>query len=147
MLFRKFSNKNKTIFELVKHFTPKPLTELEFQIESKKFAFQKWIYFKKNKSVGKSIQFTNFFESMAFMNAVAPIAEASNHHPDWSNVYNRVEIKLRTHDINNISLKDMYLAKVIDIAEAKVRDQKPASFDDKVSITADELEDLKVHFK
>lgn len=46
-------------------------------------------------------EFSNFSEAFAFMTRVAMIAEKQNHHPDWRNVYNRVEISLCTHDAGN----------------------------------------------
>lgn len=59
--------------------------------------------------------FTDFVTAWAFMTAVAMIAEKMNHHPDWSNVYNNVEINLCTHDAGNqITEKDQRLARAID---------------------------------
>ncbi len=58
---------------------------------------------------------TDFTEAFAFMTEVAFAAEAANHHPEWSNVYNRVTIKLTTHDAGNtVTEKDRKLAKRID---------------------------------
>jgi 4a-hydroxytetrahydrobiopterin dehydratase len=63
----------------------------------------------------KSFEFKNFVEAFAFMTKVALIAEKMNHHPWWSNVYNKVEIELNTHDAGNIVTdKDHKLAKAID---------------------------------
>lgn len=59
-------------------------------------------------------QFKNFIEAFSFMTAVALAAEKMNHHPLWENVYNKVEIKLNTHDIGGISTLDFRLAKAID---------------------------------
>ena len=50
---------------------------------------------------------------MTFMNAVAHIVEDMDHHPEWFNVYNRVNISLQTHDCNGVSYKDLVLASVI----------------------------------
>ena len=50
---------------------------------------------------------------MTFMNAVALIAEDMDHHPEWFNVYNRVNISLQTHDCKGVSYKDLVLASVI----------------------------------
>ena len=59
-------------------------------------------------------EFTDFVEAFAFMTKVASIAEEQQHHPEWSNVYNRVSIRLRTHDANNsITEKDRRLAAAI----------------------------------
>jgi len=62
----------------------------------------------------KEIKFSNFKEAMAFMVQVAFEAEALNHHPDWSNVYNTVDIKLQTHFVKGISELDFKLASKID---------------------------------
>ncbi|MBK6966270.1 MAG: 4a-hydroxytetrahydrobiopterin dehydratase [Bacteroidales bacterium] len=59
--------------------------------------------------------FPDFVEAFAFMTKVALLAEKANHHPDWSNVYNKVIIRLSTHDAGNvITDKDRKLAKAID---------------------------------
>lgn len=63
----------------------------------------------------RTFVFRDFSEAFAFMTRVALIAEKENHHPDWSNVYNRVTIKLSTHDAGNtITEKDRKLAAAID---------------------------------
>ena len=54
--------------------------------------------------------FENFIEAFGFMSKVALLAEAMNHHPEWSNVYNRVDIYLTTHDAGGISERDFILA-------------------------------------
>ena len=68
-----------------------------------------------NNSLKKSFQFKNFSEAFAFMTRVAFLAEKMNHHPDWRNVYNTVEITLNTHDAGNtVTEKDRKLAQQID---------------------------------
>ncbi len=63
----------------------------------------------------KKFQFSTFLEAFAFMTKVAKLAEAMNHHPRWTNVYNAVEIWLSTHDAGNIvTEKDRALAEAID---------------------------------
>jgi 4a-hydroxytetrahydrobiopterin dehydratase len=63
----------------------------------------------------KEFKFKNFIEAWAFMSRVALIAEKMDHHPDWSNVYNQVSIRLSTHDAGNkITDKDRKLASEID---------------------------------
>ncbi|MBD1397396.1 4a-hydroxytetrahydrobiopterin dehydratase [Pontibacter sp. JH31] len=63
----------------------------------------------------RSFQFKDFRAAMAFMNRVADIAEELNHHPWWSNVYNKVDIELTTHDAGNtVTDKDKQLASRID---------------------------------
>ncbi len=57
--------------------------------------------------------FDNFVSAFGFMSQVALLAEAMDHHPEWSNVYNRVEIHLTTHDASGISERDFTLAERI----------------------------------
>ncbi|MAF40860.1 MAG: 4a-hydroxytetrahydrobiopterin dehydratase [Cyanobium sp. ARS6] len=59
-------------------------------------------------------QFSDFSEAFAFMTRVALLAETKQHHPNWSNVYNRVTIELTTHDLGGISNLDVELARSID---------------------------------
>lgn len=66
-------------------------------------------------SLQKTFEFKDFSEAFAFMTRVAILAEKANHHPWWSNVYNKVEIKLNTHSAGNIvTEKDRKLAREID---------------------------------
>ncbi|MHA7130378.1 4a-hydroxytetrahydrobiopterin dehydratase [Algoriphagus namhaensis] len=63
----------------------------------------------------KTFKFEDFTEAFAFMTRVAFLAEAHGHHPNWSNVYNTVEIELTTHDEGNtVTAKDRKLAEAID---------------------------------
>ena len=68
-----------------------------------------------NNTLHQQFEFTNFSEAFAFMTRVAMAAEKMDHHPLWTNVYNKVEIWLSTHDAGNIvTEKDRKLATVID---------------------------------
>ena len=72
-----------------------------------------WI--EQNNELYQSFEFKDFSEAFAFMTRVALIAEKQNHHPRWSNVWNRVEIQLNTHDADNtVTDKDRKLAAAID---------------------------------
>lgn len=62
----------------------------------------------------REFKFGNFVDAFGFMTRVALLAESDNHHPEWSNVYNRVVIQLTTHDAGGISEKDFRLASNID---------------------------------
>jgi 4a-hydroxytetrahydrobiopterin dehydratase len=62
----------------------------------------------------RHLQFEDFVAAFGFMTQVAILAQEMNHHPNWSNVYNRVTIKLSTHDAGGISMLDFQLAKKID---------------------------------
>ncbi len=65
-------------------------------------------------SIKRDFKFKTFVEAFSFMTAVALKAESMGHHPDWSNVYNTVKIKLNTHDANGITELDFELANTID---------------------------------
>jgi 4a-hydroxytetrahydrobiopterin dehydratase len=71
-----------------------------------------WI--EENNQLSRTFTFKNFIEAFGFMTKVALLAEKLNHHPNWTNVYNKVEIKLSTHDAGNVvTLKDKELAEGI----------------------------------
>lgn len=57
-------------------------------------------------TLNKKFEFADFAEAFAFMTKVAEISEELNHHPDWSNVYNIVNVKLSSHDVHGISERD-----------------------------------------
>jgi 4a-hydroxytetrahydrobiopterin dehydratase len=68
-----------------------------------------------NNKLIQAFEFKNFIEAFGFMTKVALIAEKMDHHPEWKNVYNKVEITLTTHDKGNtITEKDRKLAEAID---------------------------------
>lgn len=68
-----------------------------------------------NNTLSKSFEFKDFSEAFAFMTRVALLAEKQNHHPNWSNVWNKVDIKLNTHDAGDVVTdKDHKLAAAID---------------------------------
>ena len=62
----------------------------------------------------RDLQFNSFVEAFGFMAQVALLAESKNHHPNWSNVYNRVKIELSTHDLGGLSTMDAELSAAID---------------------------------
>lgn len=65
--------------------------------------------------LSRTFEFDNFVEAFGFMTQVAIIAEKMDHHPNWSNVYNKVTIELTTHDAGNVVTdNDRNLAKAID---------------------------------
>ena len=65
-------------------------------------------------AITRSLQFGDFAEAFGFMVRVAIVAEKADHHPEWFNVYNRVEIALTTHDAAGLSTRDVALATTID---------------------------------
>ncbi len=77
-------------------------------IEDKLLALKGWKL--SDEKLQRQWVFDNFIEAFGFMSRVALLAEAMDHHPEWSNVYNRVEINLTTHDAGGISQRDFTLA-------------------------------------
>ena len=67
-----------------------------------------------NDTLQRELRFADFVEAFAFMTKVALIAEAMGHHPEWSNVWNRVTIALTTHDTGGLSNLDLEMARRID---------------------------------
>ncbi len=70
-------------------------------------------------AIVKSFKFKDFNVAFGFMTRVALAAEKLDHHPEWFNVYNRVDITLSTHDVGGVSALDLRLAKLIDAAAAE----------------------------
>jgi 4a-hydroxytetrahydrobiopterin dehydratase len=73
-----------------------------------------WLLTDDGMAIRKKFKFKNFSEAFSFMTRVALLAEQHNHHPEWFNVYNRVDITLTTHDANGVTIKDLTLAKLIE---------------------------------
>ena len=67
-----------------------------------------------NAKLRREFVFTDFVAAFGFMSSVALLAEKQDHHPEWSNVYNKVTIELTTHDAGGITAKDFVLAAAID---------------------------------
>lgn len=66
-------------------------------------------------AIRKSFKFRNFSEAWAFMSRVALLAEKMNHHPEWFNVYNRVDVTLTTHDAGGVSERDITMAEKMEM--------------------------------
>jgi 4a-hydroxytetrahydrobiopterin dehydratase len=79
-----------------------------------------WTEVEDRDAIRKIFHFSTFSEAWAFMSRVALLAEKMDHHPEWFNVYNRVEIILATHDVEGLSERDVKLAHAVDeIAPAR----------------------------
>lgn len=83
----------------------------EKDIEKKLKELDGWTY--QDEAIHTSLEFRDFKEAFSFMTLVAFEAEALQHHPDWSNVYNELNISLSTHDADGVTEKDVKLAQII----------------------------------
>lgn len=77
-------------------------------------ALGEWDYDETRDALTRQFVFADFVEAFGFMTRVAIIAEKSDHHPEWSNIYNRVDVLLTTHDAGGLSTRDVALATAID---------------------------------
>jgi 4a-hydroxytetrahydrobiopterin dehydratase len=73
-----------------------------------------WAHDPKRDAITRTFRFADFVEAFGFMTRVAMLAEKADHHPEWFNVYNRVEILLTTHDAKGLSRRDVQLAHEIE---------------------------------
>ena len=73
-----------------------------------------WQAVEGKEAIQRAFKFKDFIEAWGFMTKVALLAQAQDHHPEWSNVYNKVEIALTTHDCKGLSARDVKLAGDID---------------------------------
>lgn len=73
-----------------------------------------WVVHTDRDAIRKHFAFADFAEAFAFMTKVAALAEAADHHPEWSNVYNKVDIVLTTHEAGGLTERDTNLAAAID---------------------------------
>lgn len=84
------------------------------QLETARRALPNWTLGEAPQSLSRSLSFPDFKQAFAFMTRVALLAEEMGHHPEWSNVYGRVDITLSTHDCQGLSELDLRMAKHID---------------------------------
>ena len=76
--------------------------------------FPGWTHEPTRDAITRRFQFADFAQAFGFMTSVAILAEKMDHHPEWSNVWNRVAILLSTHDAGGLSARDVRLARAID---------------------------------
>jgi len=74
----------------------------------------KWREVSGRDAIARKFEFGNFSEAFAFMARAALLAEKMDHHPEWFNVYNRVEVTLSTHDAGGVTEKDIAMAKAME---------------------------------
>lgn len=77
-------------------------------------AHPKWTHDPARDAITRQFKFADFAQAFGFMTSVAILAEKMDHHPEWSNVYNRVDILLTTHDADGLSERDAKLAEAIE---------------------------------
>ncbi|XP_054424410.1 pterin-4-alpha-carbinolamine dehydratase 2 isoform X2 [Pteronotus mesoamericanus] len=79
-----------------------------------------WSKLKERDAIYKEFSFKNFNQAFGFMSRVALQAEKMNHHPEWFNAYNKVQITLTSHDCGQLTKRDVKLAKFIEKAAASM---------------------------
>lgn len=83
-----------------------------------------WDYDEARDAITRQLLFTDFSECFAFMTRVAMLAEVQDHHPEWANVWNRLDILLTTHDAGGLSVRDIRMAEAIDaMFDQRIGDQ------------------------
>ena len=92
----------------------KPLSNQERLDELKTLTDTGWILVQGRDAIFKCYKFSSFIEAFSWMSAAALWSEKMNHHPEWFNVYNRVEVTLTTHDVGGLSALDIKLAHKMD---------------------------------
>jgi 4a-hydroxytetrahydrobiopterin dehydratase len=80
---------------------------------------KRWRHDERRGAITREFVFKDFTEAFAFMTQLALMAEISDHHPEWCNVYNRVDITLTTHDAGGLSQRDIDFARCADAAYAR----------------------------
>jgi 4a-hydroxytetrahydrobiopterin dehydratase len=91
-----------------------PVTRLsEAEVAALLAAFPDWSLREDAKALTRSFKFGTFNEAFGFMTRVALYADKADHHPEWFNVYNRVEITLTTHDADGLSARDTEMVRWI----------------------------------
>ena len=78
-----------------------------------------WVAVDGREAIAKTFKFTDFNAAFAFMTSVALLAEKLDHHPEWFNVYNRVEVTLATHDVGGVTELDLQMARFMDQVRPK----------------------------
>ena len=80
-----------------------------------------WRFDETRGAIRREFVFADFAQAFAFMTRIALAAEKADHHPEWFNVYNRIDITLSTHDCQGLSQRDIDLARIADVAFASMQ--------------------------
>ena len=91
-----------------------PLSNQERLAELSTLTDTGWTFVEGRDAIFKCYKFSSFIEAFSWMSAAALWSEKVNHHPEWFNVYNRVEVTLTTHDVGGLSPLDIKLAQKMD---------------------------------
>ena len=109
-----YRNNRSKLFRSLITTTPSLLDSEIKQIELKKLQSTGWSIVDGRDAIMKVFLFNDFISAFGFMTKVAIYTEKLNHHPEWFNVYNKVEVTLSTHDCGGISKLDIELANIMD---------------------------------
>lgn len=85
-------------------------------VERELEALRDWTLREDGAAIARSFRFRTFSQAFGFMTECALVAERLNHHPEWFNVYSRVDVTLTTHDVSGLTVQDFKLARAMDRA-------------------------------
>jgi len=94
---------------------PNKLTQIERNDELLSLLNNDWKIDDNRDAISKKFKFKSFIQAFSWMTSVAIIAEKMDHHPEWANVYNTVEVTLTTHSVGGLTKLDLTLARKIDL--------------------------------
>ena len=132
---RRFMKLNGLTYRQIKDFKSQKFSDVE-EIKHRlaEEGLLSWEYNYDKDALHRKLTFGDFKQALAFINSVGVFADSIDHHPEWFNVYNRLEIDLRTHDCNGVSLKDYYLACYIDAVAKKIHQKGARNYTDIIEI-------------
>ena len=79
-----------------------------------------WSMTAKKDAINKKFEFKNFNQAFGFMTRIAMLAEKMDHHPEWSNIYNKVNVRLSTHEAQGLTERDFRMARAMDEFESQI---------------------------
>jgi 4a-hydroxytetrahydrobiopterin dehydratase len=94
---------------------PNNLTQIERNDELLSLLNNDWKIDDNRDAISKKFKFKSFIQAFSWMTSVAIIAEKMDHHPEWANVYNTVEVTLTTHSVGGLTKLDLTLARKMDL--------------------------------